>query len=62
MALIKEATISKWNCDDYTELPDSAPEGSLAHNISSGERYIFHDGNWQEDISLIYAMTQALAE
>lgn len=59
MALLKEATISRWNCDAFDELPSTAPEGSTARIITTGERYIFHDDMWTEDLSLIYAIQQA---
>jgi len=57
VSLKKEATISRWNCDAYDELPSSAPEGSTAHIVSTGETYIFHDGGWEQDLRLIYALT-----
>jgi len=59
MALCKEATISRWNCDSFAELPTEAPEGSTAHIIPTGEKYIMHDGMWTQDLSLIYAFREA---
>lgn len=55
MTVCIETTIQRWNCDDFSELPSSAPEGSTAHIIPTGEKYIFHDGGWEQDLSLIHA-------
>ncbi len=32
--------------------PDSPPEGSTLHIIDTGEKYVFHDGMWEEDLSV----------
>lgn len=39
--------------------PEGAVNGSTFHIVDTGEKYICHDGQWVEDLSLIYALTQA---
>lgn len=58
MTVCLETTIQKWNIndgDDKPMVPEPA-EGSLVRNIDTGARYIFHDGTWEEDRSIIYAL------
>jgi len=62
MTLCLEATIQRFNWDEGDTKPVNTPEGSRGLDVSSGERWIFHDGNWVEDLSIIYAMVTALAE
>lgn len=59
MTVYLETTISRWNCDSFAELPSTAPEGSRVHIVTTGEKYIFHDDMWVEDLSAIYAIQQA---
>ena len=37
-----------------------APEGSTCHFIDTGEKYIFHNGAWEEDLTLIAALKRVL--
>jgi hypothetical protein len=55
MTLVLETTIYRWNCDSFSELPSTAPEGSTAHIVTTGEVYIFHDGGWVQDLRAIAA-------
>lgn len=55
MAVKIETNIQKFNGISSDAKPDSPPEGSTFHNIDTGEKFIFHDGTWEDDLSLIYA-------
>ena len=53
--------IKQWNLISSDERPSTEiPEGSILHYIDTGELYIFHDGTWEPDVRLQYALTQAL--
>jgi hypothetical protein len=54
MTLCLQTTINRWNCVSSDDFPDDAPEGSELHIVDTGERYIFHNGAWEEDLRLIY--------
>jgi len=36
------------------------PNGSRLHFVDTGERFIYHDGMWEDDLSLIYAFNTSL--
>ena len=36
-------------------------EGSTCHFVDTGEQLIFHDGSWEPDRRLIYAIQMALS-
>jgi len=56
MAVIRETIIKKWNCVSSDTRPtEDVTEGSKVHYIDTGEKYIYHDGTWEPDRSLIYA-------
>lgn len=55
MAVKIETNTQKFNGLSSDAKPESPPEGSTFHNIDTGEKFIFHDGMWEEDLSLIYA-------
>ncbi len=57
MAVKKETTISRWNCISSDPKPtEDVPEGSTIHYIDTGEKFIYHNGMWEDDLSLIYAL------
>ena len=58
MAVKLETNIQRFNgqSGDMVTITD-APEGSTFHAVDTGERYIFHNGGWAEDLRLIYALT-----
>ena len=55
MTVYLETKINRYNGLSSDAKPDSPPEGSTFHNIDTGEKFIFHDGTWEDDLSLIYA-------
>jgi len=55
MAIKLEATIKRYNGISSDEKPESPPEGSTLHFIDTGEKFIYHNGMWEDDLSLIYA-------
>ena len=58
MAIKLETTIQKWNCVSSDVFPSSGiSEGSKIHVINTGEKYIYHDGMWEQDLSLVYALS-----
>lgn len=34
------------------------PDGSKLHFVDTGEKFIYHDGMWEDDLSLIHALRQ----
>jgi hypothetical protein len=40
--------------------PIAAPAGSTFHELDTGKKYIFDSQDWQEDISLIYSVSQGM--
>lgn len=40
--------------------PTTCNEGASFYEINTGVRWLYHDGKWIEDISMIYALSQAL--
>lgn len=36
--------------------PSDATEGSTLHIVDTGEQWVYHDGMWQEDLRMIYAL------
>jgi len=55
MTVKLEANIQRFNGISSDGKPESPPEGSTFHVIDTGEKYIFHNGTWEEDLSFIYA-------
>jgi len=55
MAVKLETNIQRFNMISSDAKPESPPEGSTLHIIDTGEKQIFHDGMWEDDLSLIYA-------
>lgn len=53
-------TTQRWNWWAGDTKPTNPAEGSTGYEVNTGLRWIYHDGNWVEDISLIYALTEAL--
>lgn len=45
-----------------TDTKPSAPSGSTFYEVNTGAKWICHKGQWMEDLSLIYALTQAMRE
>jgi len=41
---------------DAKPAPERQPEGSTLHIINTGEEYIVHDGTWEPDRRMIYAL------
>jgi len=58
MTVCLETTIKRWNgqSGDMVTIA-SAPEGSTFHAVDTGEKYIWHNGGWVEDLRLIYVAT-----
>ena len=59
MAICLETTKQRWNglsTDDKPISPEPA-EGSEFHAVDTGAQYIFHNGMWEEDLRLVYALT-----
>jgi hypothetical protein len=55
MTIRLETTIQRWNLQDGEQVSiTDAPEGSTAHAVDTGRKYIFHDGGWVEDLRDIY--------
>lgn len=52
-------TIKRWQGPEGEQLliTEDVPEGSTYHALDTGAHYVFHDGGWVEDLSLIYALT-----
>jgi len=42
--------------------PSGISPGSEFFEVNTGQKWIFDGNNWVEDISLIYALSQALKE
>lgn len=59
MTVCLEATIQRWNGASTDAKPDDAPEGSTFHAVDTGEKYIFHNDMWVEDLRDIYAIRAA---
>ena len=55
MAVKLETNIQRFNMISSDVKPENPPEGSTVHIIDTGEKFIFHDGTWEDDLSLIYA-------
>jgi len=55
MTVKLETNIQRFNGVSSDDKPESPPEGSTFHAIDTGEKQIFHDGMWEDDLSLIYA-------
>jgi hypothetical protein len=36
--------------------------GQVLTQIDTGKRFIFYDGWWQEDLTLVYAINKAMSE
>lgn len=54
---------NRFQGDDGEQLTiENIENGATFYSINTGIKYIYHDGSWVEDISMIYTMTQALAE
>ena len=57
MTVILETNIQRFNMISSDTRPtEDVPEGSKVHYIDTGEKYIYHDGAWEQDRSLIYAI------
>ncbi len=59
MTVCLETTIQRWNGASSDVKPTDAPEGSTFHVVDTGEKYIFHNGGWVEDLRDIYAIQKA---
>ena len=59
MTVVLETTKQRWNGASIDEKPTDAPEGSEYHAVDTGEKYIFHNGMWVEDLRDIYAIKAA---
>lgn len=55
MAVRLETVIKRFNGLSSDDKPTDVPEGSTFHAIDTGEKFIFHDDLWEDDLSLIYA-------
>jgi len=51
MTVCLETTIKRWNCLSTDDFPEDAPEGSKIYCIDTGEKYIFSNGMWEEDLT-----------
>jgi len=52
--------IQRWNGLSTDLKPSSGvSNGSEFHCIDTGEQYIYHDGMWEDDLRLIYALGKA---
>ncbi|MCE5336823.1 MAG: hypothetical protein LLG06_19775 [Desulfobacteraceae bacterium] len=49
-------------CLSSDQFPPVAADGSTLHIVDTGAQYIAHDGGWDEDLRLIYALRKALIE
>ena len=56
MTIKLETNIQRFNGVSSDAKPDSPPEGSTFHNVDTGERFIFHNDMWEDDLRLIYAL------
>ena len=56
MAIKLETTIKRFNGVSSDLKPEDPPEGSTLHFIDTGEKFIFHNEMWEDDLSLIYAI------
>ena len=51
-------TIFHWNQFSTDVKPSSGvTEGSTAHNVDTGEEFIYHNGMWVQDLIRIYALS-----
>ena len=55
-------TIQRWIGESGDTKPTEAPVGSTFYELDTGQGFIWNSSEWVEDLTLIYAMTQALAE
>jgi hypothetical protein len=54
-----ETNITRWTGVSSDIKPSSGvPEGSTYHYIDTGEKYIYHNGMWEEDLSLRNALKE----
>jgi len=52
------ATNFKFQCISSDEKPIAGMEnGATMHVITTGEQYVFHNGAWEPDRRLIYALS-----
>ncbi len=59
MALSLVSNCQHWSGLSSDVKPSDAGNGSTYHVIDTGEVYFFHDGTWEPDRRLIYAIQQA---
>lgn len=64
MAVELVMTIKRWIglSADTKPTPTAQQAGSTFYETNTGVRFIWNATEWVEDISLIYALTQALGE
>ncbi len=57
MTVCLEASIKRWNGAAADDKPTvNVPEGSTFHCVDTGEHYIYHNGMWSLDLTLIAAL------
>jgi hypothetical protein len=56
MAVKLIATIQRFHGLSTDEKPSSPPEGSMFHQIDTGEEYVYYDGTWEQDLRLLTAL------
>jgi len=60
MAVKLMTTIYRWNGLSTDSKPSSAiTEGSTFHCVDTGKQYIYHNGMWEEDLRLVWAIKNA---
>jgi len=60
MAVNLVTIIQRWIGLSIDTKPTEAPVGSTFFETNTGQGWIWDGSNWVEDLTLIYALTQAL--
>lgn len=53
MTVCLETTIQRWNGLAADVKPASPPEGSTFHEVDTGKMWIYHDGDWEQDLRTV---------
>lgn len=60
MTVCLATSTRRYNGADGEQLSiTDATEGSRFIAVDTGKRYVYHDGGWTEDLTLIYALQNA---
>lgn len=52
-----DGTGKRLQCVSSDPMPTDSENGTTLHIIDTGEMYVRHDGGWEPDLRLIYALS-----